>query len=89
MAWTIEFDPGALKDLQRLDKTAQKQIVGYLETRIAFAENPQLFGKPLRGRLKNFWRYRVGDYRIICDVQDDRLKVLVVAVGHRKDVYLL
>jgi mRNA interferase RelE/StbE len=74
--------------LGRLDKAVQKQILRYLETRIAAAEHPQFFGKPLQGQLRKLWRYRVGDYRVLCDIQDHRLTVLVISVGHRRNVYL-
>ena len=87
MTYTIDFRPKALKSLSRLDKTAQKRIQDFLDKKIVPAKNPRLLGKPLQGPLKNLWRYRVGDYRIICKIEDQALVVLVVAVGHRKDVY--
>jgi mRNA interferase RelE/StbE len=87
LTWTIEYDPRVEKDLRKLDRAVQKEILDYLDTRIAFAENPRVFGKPLRHALKGLWRYRIGDYRIICEIQDERLVVLVVAVGHRSSVY--
>ena len=76
-----------MHELQRLDRQAQKEIVAYLEKRIATKEDPRRFGKPLRAQLLGLWRYRVRDYRILCQIKDDILHVLVVSVGHRKDVY--
>jgi mRNA interferase RelE/StbE len=87
LAWTIEYDPRALKDLKRLDRTIQREILDYMDERVAKAKDPRDFGKPLRASKFGLWRYRVRDYRIICEVQENRLVVLVVAVGHRSTVY--
>ena len=87
MGWSIEYDPGALKDLKKLDRTTQREILDYMDNRIAAAQSPRNFGKPLRGSTYGLWRYRVRDYRIICELQDKRLVVLVVAVGHRSTIY--
>ena len=87
MAWKIEFRPQAGKMLEKLDVTVQKRIRAYLKEKVAALPDPRTLGKALQGPLKGLWRYRVGDYRIICRIEDDRLVVLVVAVGHRKDVY--
>ena len=87
MAWTIEYDPGALKDLKKLDRTMQRAILDYMDRRIGEANDPRDFGKPLRASKFGLWRYRVPDYRIICELQEKRLVVLVVAVGHRRRVY--
>jgi mRNA interferase RelE/StbE len=76
-----------LHELQKLDRQAQKEIVDYLEKRIATKGDPRRFGKPLRAQLVGLWRYRVMDYRILCQIKDDVLLVLVVSVGHRKNVY--
>lgn len=87
MAWTIEYDPGALKDLKKLNRTMQREILDYMDRRIGEANDPRDFGKPLRASKFGPWRYRVQDYRIICERQEKRLVVLVVAVGHRRRVY--
>lgn len=87
MAWIIEWSNSAGKQLKKLDRTVQSGIVRYIDERIATGSNPKRFGKPLTSRLKGLWRYRVGDYRVICRIEEDRLVVLVVAIGHRKDVY--
>jgi mRNA interferase RelE/StbE len=85
--WAYSFDERALHELQKLDHQAQKEIVAYLEKRIATKEDPRRFGKPLRAQLVGLWRYRVRDYRILCQIKDHVLLVLVVSVGHRKNVY--
>jgi mRNA interferase RelE/StbE len=85
--WGYSFDERALHELQKLDRQAQKEIVTYLEGRIATKGDPRRFGKPLRAQLVGLWRYRVRDYRILCQIKNDVLLVLVVSVGHRKNVY--
>jgi mRNA interferase RelE/StbE len=87
LAWAIEYDEGAIKDLKPLDRPVQREILDYMDKRIAGAENPRNFGKPLRHSKFGLWRYRVRDYRIICQLQDEKLVVLVVAIGHRSIVY--
>jgi mRNA interferase RelE/StbE len=87
LAWTIEYDPRVERDFRRLDRAVQKEILDYMDARIAPAEDPSAFGKPLRNSLKGLWRYRIQDYRVICEIQEGRLVVLVVAVGHRSKIY--
>jgi mRNA interferase RelE/StbE len=87
LAWKIEYDPGALQDLKKLDRAVQREIVDYMDNRIASAGSPRDFGRPLRGSKFGLWRYRVRDYRIVCELQEKRLVVLVVAVGHRSSIY--
>ena len=87
MNWTIEYDPRAVQDLKKLDHSVRREIVDYMDSRSATDDDPRRFGKPLRGSKFGLWRYRVRDYRIICELQDQRLVVLVVAVGHRSAVY--
>ena len=86
--WKIEWDSKALKEAKKLDRDARKKIVEYLEKRVLASQNPYQFGKPLKGNKAGIWRYRVGNYRILCQIEENRLVVLVVAVGHRKDIYL-
>ena len=87
MAWNIEYDPGVLQDLKKLDRVVQHEIVDYMDNRVATARSPRDFGKRFRGSKFGLWRYRVRDYRIICELQEKRLVVVVVAVGHRSTVY--
>ena len=87
LTWTVEFDESAAKELRRLDKQIQREILNYFRQRIATDEDPRRFGKPLARDLVGLWRYRVRDYRMICNIEDDKLIVLVVRVSHRKDVY--
>ncbi len=88
MAWQIEFDDAAKKELAKLDKQAAKRIIVFLRERIAPLHNPRSIGEALKGsRLGEFWKYRVGDYRIICNIEDGALCVLVVKVGNRREVY--
>jgi len=87
MRWSYSFDERALRELQKLDRQVQRNILAYLDKRIAVPEDPRRFGKPLRAGLAGLWRYRVRDYRLICQIKDQCLLVLVVSVGHRKDVY--
>lgn len=88
MAWRIEFDPRALDELKRLDKTTQTRIIKTVRERIAPLENPRVLGQALRGEeLGRYWKYRIGDYRLICDIQDETVLILVLRVGHRKEVY--
>jgi mRNA interferase RelE/StbE len=85
--WRVEFDAGAVRDLRKLGATAQGAILRYLRQRIATSEDPRRFGMPLTGDLKALWRYRVANYRIVAAIEDDRFVVLVVTVGHRRQVY--
>ena len=87
MVWQIQFDPKAVKELQKLDNVAQKRIIRYLKTQVAVQSNPRIFGRGLKGDKQGLWRYRVGDYRIICDIRDQHLIVLVVKIGPRQSVY--
>lgn len=85
--WRIELTRTAERQILKLDRTAQIAIQGFLRDRLSIAENPRQWGKPLQGEKRGLWRYRVGDYRLICEIQDDRIKVVVLEIGNRKDVY--
>lgn len=87
MGWMIEWDERAVKELKKLDKQAQKDIIQYLKSRIATDESPRRFGKALIGDKSGLWRYRVKDYRILCNIEDGNLVVLVLRASHRKNVY--
>lgn len=87
MVWTIEYTETAKGQLRKLDKQTARRIVDYMDERITGLDNPRSTGKALTGPLGGLWRYRVGDCRIICDIQDDELRVLVVHVGNRSAIY--
>lgn len=87
MAWTVEVTDVAERQLRKLDPQIQRRILDWLEDRIENCKNPRHFGEALRGDLAGLWRYRVGAYRIVCQIRDERVVVLVLAVGHRREVY--
>ena len=87
MAWTIEFVTAAAKELNAIGATQASRIVRFLSTRLSKLDDPSSIGEALKGRLGQLWKYRIGDYRIIADIQDKRVLILIVRVGHRREVY--
>ena len=88
MAWTIEYTETAQKQLRKLDPPIARRILDFMDERIAGSGEPRSSGEALTGpTLGLFWRYRVGDYRIICDIQDGALRVLVIEIGNRREIY--
>lgn len=87
MAWRIDYADSAKSQLRKMDRQTARRIVDYMDERVARLDDPRSLGKALSGPLGAFWRYRVGDVRVICDIQDGALRVLVVRIGHRKEVY--
>lgn len=88
MAWQIEFDPDALKELKKLDRPIQQRLVVFLRDRLSPLDDPRSIGEALSGaRLGSYWKYRVGDWRIVCDIQDQRIVVRVLRIGNRREVY--
>lgn len=88
MAWKVEFDSAAEHDLDKLDPQTARRILAFLRGRIAPLDDPRSIGEALKGsKLGDFWKYRVGDYRIIASIQDGALRVLVVKIGNRREVY--
>ena len=87
MAWTVEYAETAKKQLRKLDKSVARRIFHFMEERVAAGSDPRQIGKALMGPLGDLWSYRVGDFRILCDIQDGRLTVLVLQIGNRKEVY--
>lgn len=88
MKWTIEYAVSVQKPMRRLDPQVRRRIRDFLSTRVASLDNPRQIGGPLEGaRLGGLWRYRVGDYRILVDIQDQTVTVLVVGIGRRGEVY--
>lgn len=87
MVWKVEFEKNALKELKKLDTTVAKRIVSFL-SRVENLEDPRSIGEALKGSALNvFWKYRVGDYRLICEINDKRILIIVVKIGHRKSIY--
>ena len=87
LAWLIELTASARKELAKLDRQAARRITTFLRERIANSANPRSTGKALTGPLGGLWRYRTGDFRIVCEIQDDALCVLVIKIGNRREVY--
>lgn len=87
MAWTIKYPKSVRKVVEKLDPQTRRWIRGYLENRVAALDDPRELAKPLKGGLSQLWRYRVGDFRVIYELHDDTLVVLVIRIGHRRDVY--
>ena len=86
--YSLKFSQKALKDLSKLDKSIARLIVSWLIKNIDNCDNPRIHGKSSKGNLCGFWRYRVGDYRILCTINDGELVVQAITIGHRKEVYL-
>ena len=88
MAWSIELDRAAERELDKLDPQTARRILTFMFERIAQLENPRSIGEALTGaKLGSLWKYRVGDYRLISSIEDNRLLVLIVKIGHRREVY--
>ena len=88
MAWKIELGKEAEKALKKLDKAVAQRILRYFHTRLAKLDDPRSIGQALKGSIYGeFWKYRVGDYRVICHIEDDKLCILVVRIGNRREVY--
>jgi len=87
LTWKVEFDERARRELRKLDRQAQRSILRFLRERIATNEDPTRFGAPLRKNLSGFWKYRIGSYRVICQITGHKLIVRVIRIGHRKNVY--
>jgi len=88
MVWKIELSERADHEVTKLDRQHSKRILKFLRERIAILEDPRSLGKALQGsRFGDLWRYRVGNFRIICKIEDDRLVIVVIRIGHRREVY--
>jgi mRNA interferase RelE/StbE len=87
LAWRIEFVPAAAKELKKVGRTEAARIIATLETRIAVLEDPRSLGTALTGELGGLWRWRIGDYRVVARIEDERITILVVRIGHRREVY--
>lgn len=87
MTWKIKLLPNTERQLEKLDRQTQKKVLSFLYKRILPSNNPRQFGKALTGRLNGYWSYRVGDYRILADIQDHQLTIVAVSIDHRRQVY--
>ena len=87
MNWAIEYTRTAETQLRKLDRQIAERILDYLDERIAALDDPRARGKALTGPLGELWRYRIGDFRVICEIQDGVMRILVIEVGHRRSVY--
>ena len=87
MAWRIEFEQSAQRELNKLDPQTARRILRFLSERLAPSDDPRRLGEALHGALSDYWKYRVGDYRIIATIEDDRLRILVVRIGNRREIY--
>jgi len=81
---TSDFD----KAYKKLDRSVQKQIKKWIENHLINVEDPKSFGKPLNGNLSGYWRYRIGDYRLITEIEDKKLIIIMIDIGHRRSIYL-
>lgn len=87
MAWSVQYSEKARKQLKKLDPNQNKLLIAWIEKNLIGCENPRSFGKVLTGNKSDWWRYRVGDYRLLAELKDNELLILVVQAGHRKDIY--
>ena len=87
MAWRIEFVPAAAKELKKLGTAEAARIIATLDDRIALLDDPRTLGTALSGELGGLWRWRIGDYRVVARIEDERIMILVVRIGHRREVY--
>jgi len=87
LAWTIEFAPEAAKEVRKLDRSVAARILKTLEERIATLDDPRTLGAALAGEHAGYWRWRVGDYRLIARIEDERITIVIVRVAHRREVY--
>ena len=88
MAWIIKYAESASKQLKKLDKQTALRILDYMDERVAVLDNPRSLGKNLKGpKIGEYWRYRVGDIRVICNIIDEQLMVLVIEIGNRREIY--
>jgi len=88
LAWTINYTESALRQLKKLDQSIALRVVDYMDERVAPVDDPRTLGKNLVGpKLGDYWRYRVGDIRVICNIQDGEMCVLVIEIGNRREIY--
>ena len=88
MSYNVEYTKSALKELAKLDKPVRALIFGWIEKNLVGCEDPRRHGKGLTANRSGQWRYRVGDYRIIADIQEEKVTILVLTAGHRREIYM-
>lgn len=87
MRYHVQYTKTAVKQLKKLDRSILAFIMAFIEEKLVACENPRALGKALQGSLSEVWRYRVGDYRILAKIEDEKITIMVVEVGHRKNIY--
>ena len=87
LTWKVEFQLTAQQQIRQLDRSIQKRVLSFFEQRVLLLDNPRQLGKALTGDKVGLWRYRIGDYRAICRIEDERATILVLALGHRREIY--
>lgn len=87
MNYDVVYEKKALKQLSKLDKGQQRMIMAWINKNLVQTDNPRQHGKALKGELKTYWRYRIGNYRLLADINDEAIKIIIVQIGHRKDIY--
>lgn len=87
MSYNVQYSKQAIKELKKLDRFTRQMIYSWIDKNLSNCEDPRQHGKALTANRKGQWRYRIGDYRLICDIQDDKLVILALTVGHRRDIY--
>ena len=85
--WTVIYSVGFTKDFAKLDRAVQVMVRTWIGRHLLLVEDPRIFGKPLTGNLKGLWRYRIGNYRIICEINDYTLIIRFISIGHRREIY--
>lgn len=87
MKYKVVYEKKAIKSLSKIDKRQQAIILAWIEKNLVDTEDPKKHGKALKGNLKEYWRYRIGNYRILADINDDQIQIIVFNIGHRKEIY--
>ena len=87
--YEVTYTKKAYRNLKKIDKTQQIFIISWIEKNLVATKDPRTMGQPLKGQLGNYWRYRIGTYRVIADIRDNEVTIIVVNIGHRKDIYKL
>ena len=85
--YSVEYTKQALKSLEKLELNVREKIIEWIEENLQGCENPRLYGKALKGNLQGKWRYRVGDYRIIAEIEDDKILIVILDADHRRQIY--